>query len=67
MPQSHPVRNGAIGVGVSVAVAAAAVLGAFILDDRTGVALFVLGAFIVLVAVPLIIVATAHQVRPVRG
>jgi hypothetical protein len=67
MPQSHPVRNGAIGVGVSVAVAAAAVLGAFILDDQTGVALFVLGAFIVLVAVPLIIVATAHQVRPVRG
>ena len=59
MPQSHPVRNGAIGVGVSVAVAAAAVLGAFILNDQTGVALFVLGAFIVLVAVPFTIVATA--------
>lgn len=59
MPQSHPVRNGAIGVGVSAAVAAAAVLGAFILDDQAGVAFFVLGAFIVLVAVPLIIVATA--------
>ena len=59
MPQSNPVRNGAIGVGLSVAVAAAAVLGAFILDDQAGVALFVLGAFNVLVAVPLIIVATA--------
>jgi hypothetical protein len=35
-----------------MAVAAAAVLGAFILDDQAGVALFVLGAFIVLVAVP---------------
>jgi hypothetical protein len=59
MPQGHPVRNGAIGVGVSLAVAAAAVLGAFILDDRTGVALVVLGAFIVLVAVPFIIMVTA--------
>jgi hypothetical protein len=59
MPQSHPVRNGAIGVGMSVAVAAAAVLGAFILDDQTGVALFMLGAFIVLVAVPFIIMVTA--------
>ena len=70
MPQSHPVRNGAIGVGASVAVAAAAVLGAFILNDQTGVALFVLGAFIVLVAVPFIIVAaavTASDQRRSRG
>jgi hypothetical protein len=59
MPQSHPVRNGAIGVGMSVAVAAAAVLGVFTLDDQTGVALFLLAAFIVLVAVPFIIIATA--------
>jgi hypothetical protein len=53
------VRNGAIGVGVSVSVAAAAVLGAFILSDQTGLALFLLGAFIVLVAVPFIIMTTA--------
>jgi len=58
MPQRHPVRNGAVGVGASVAVAAAAELGAVILDDRTSVALFLFGAFIVLVAVPFIIMTT---------
>lgn len=66
MPQSHPVRNGAIGVGVSVPVAAAAVLGAFTLDDQAGVALFMLGAFIILVAVPFIILATAITVSDRR-
>jgi Domain of unknown function (DUF1707) len=66
MPQSHPVRNGAIGVGVSVPVAAAAVLGAFTLDDQAGVALFMLGAFIVLVVVPFIILATAITVSDRR-
>jgi hypothetical protein len=59
MPQSHSVRNGAIGAGMSVAAAAAAVLGAFTLDDQTSVAFFVLGAFIILVVVPYIIAATA--------
>jgi len=67
MPQSHPVRNGAIGVGVSVPVAAAAVLGAFTLDDdQAGVALFMLGAFIILVVVPFIILATAITVSDRR-
>ena len=65
MPQSHPVRNGAIGVGVSVPVAAAAVLGGLALNDA-GVALFMLGAFIILVAVPFIILATAIGVSDRR-
>jgi hypothetical protein len=56
--RSHPVRNGAIGVGVSLTVAAAAVLGAFILNDQASNMLLTLAAMLVIVAVPLIVVAT---------
>jgi hypothetical protein len=57
--RKHPVRNGAIAVGVSLIVAAAAVLGAFILDGRTSAMLFGLAVIIVLMAVPLITLVTA--------
>ena len=56
--RSHPVRNGAIGVGVSLTVGAAAVLGAFVLNDHASAMLIVLAAMLVMVAVPLIVVAT---------
>jgi len=53
----HLMRNGAIRVGVSLSVAAAAMLGAFILQDQTSLMLFELAAFIVLAVVPVMILA----------
>jgi len=55
----HPVRNGAIAVGVSLIVAVAAVGGAFILHGGMSRMLFGLGVILVLMAVPLITLATA--------
>jgi len=53
----HPMRNVAIRVGVSLSVAAAAMLGAFILQDQTSLMLVELAAFIVVAVVPVMILA----------
>jgi hypothetical protein len=53
----HPMRNVAIRVGVCLSVAAAAMLGAFILQDQTSLMLVELAAFIVVAVMPAMILA----------
>jgi Domain of unknown function (DUF1707) len=69
-PGTHLVRNAAIGSGAGLLVAGALFLGAVALDDRAGVALLLLAAFIVIVVVPGVMtcaVATSLQQRRSRG
>jgi hypothetical protein len=64
------VRNAAIGSGAGLIVAGALFLGAVALDDRAGVTLLLLAAFIVIVVVPSVMisaVATSVQQRRARG
>ena len=58
-PGTHPVRNGAIGSGVSLIIAAAAALGGPIdnVNDPVAAPLLILAAFIVIVVVPLVMLA----------
>jgi hypothetical protein len=51
----HPIRNGAIGVGVSLTVAAAFVWFAFILQNQASFVLVLLAGALVMFGVPLII------------
>jgi len=68
-PPRHPIRNGAIGVGVSLTVAAASVWGALILRNQAGIVLVILAGVLVMFGVPLIMwaaVAAAWEQRRSR-